>query len=464
MPPVLPKAYRFTDKYDNTTQVMYLQHSSSMRESADIVGLTIKYRPKNFSELIGQVQIKKVLESSIKNGRVPQQILFSGGSGLGKTTIARVYASMILCHTPIAERAEMAPCDKCVSCQEIFSITSSHPDLVEFDAASNGGKDEIREIAQRAILSPVIGSKKIYIIDEAHGLSNPGGQAFLKLLEEPPKHVIFMLCTTDPEKMLKTNRGRCIEFRLKNPTNQELLNNLRAIADGEKITLTDEVLKLVIEASDIDLGVRGTVATLGKIINSSLTDSTTKAEAEVILGLPPKEEVSKFMKQIKAREKASVYKQLELLVESYGVALVKKVLIDVIKEEIFREGIKENDYLLLWYKTLLESENTRLGLEYFATLCMIANNIKDFDSSKVTEGKASSSKVKDQSTPLERIKREITISPALVELLNKCEVDLAEGKLKVKAPLDIAPLIAKYYQELKDIAIKLGVEAEFLKG
>ena len=227
--------------------------------------LAVKYRPHKFSELSGQRHVIKILKSAIRDRKVPQQILFSGGSGIGKTTIARVLASSLLCTTAQDKREDFEPCGSCSSCILIADPRQLHPDLIEFDAASNGGKDEIRDIANKAQYSPVLSEIKVYIIDEAHGLSGPGGQAFLKLLEEPPAHVIFMLCTTDPEKMLKTNRGRCVEFQLFRPTTEESLTNLRRIVSAEGWVIGDYYLKEIVNASDPELGVRGQVTNLAKL-------------------------------------------------------------------------------------------------------------------------------------------------------------------------------------------------------
>ncbi len=247
--------------------------------------LATRHRPRNFSSVVGQTHVVEVLRRAVMADTVPQQILFSGGSGLGKTTIARIVAAAMLCEAPMADRQRGDSCGECASCQDV--ITSTHPDLIEFDAASHGGKDEIRDIAARCQVMPLRGNVKVYVIDEAHGLSNPGGQAFLKLLEEPPAHVRFMLCTTDPDRMLKTNRGRCVEFELLPPTRQEMLLNLQRICKTEKWSAPEPVLESVLDAADPDLGVRGTVTTLAKL-GTVLGDSAPVSPDMVasLLGTP----------------------------------------------------------------------------------------------------------------------------------------------------------------------------------
>jgi DNA polymerase-3 subunit gamma/tau len=247
--------------------------------------LASRYRPNGFSTLTGQRHVAAVLRRAIVDGTVPQQLLFSGGSGLGKTTVARIVAAAVLCHTEMTERDQGDPCGSCASCVAMRNDT--HPDYVEFDAASHGGKDEIREIAARAQTSPLLSHRRVYVIDEAHGLSAAGGQAFLKLLEEPPGHVLFMLCTTDPERMLRTNRGRCTELELRRPSRGELLANLRRVCSSEGWSVDDQVLETVVDNSDPELGVRGTVNTLQKISPLFSSGAVEPAQVATVLGLAP---------------------------------------------------------------------------------------------------------------------------------------------------------------------------------
>jgi DNA polymerase III subunit gamma/tau len=250
-----------------------------------VTNLAARYRPEGFSTLTGQRHVAAVLRPALVSGEVPQQLLFSGGSGLGKTTVARIVASAVLCHTSMALRDQGDPCGTCVSCEAMR--LDRHPDYVEFDAASHGGKEEVREIAARAQTSPLLSGHRVYVIDEAHGLSAAGGQAFLKLLEEPPEHVMFMLCTTDPERMLQTNRGRCTEFELRRPPRPELLANLRRVCTAEGWEVPDSVLETVLDCSDLDLGVRGTVNTLQKIAQLLSSGNTDLSDVIAVLGLAP---------------------------------------------------------------------------------------------------------------------------------------------------------------------------------
>lgn len=251
------------------------------------------FRPRRFSEVVGQRHVVAPLRRAVASNSLPHQLLFVGSSGLGKTTLARVTAAALLCDA----RVDDEPCGVCDSCLDLFTPGAQHPDVAEFDAASNGNKDDIREIAQRATLAPMRGAFRVMIIDEAHGLSASGGQAFLKLLEEPPPHVIFMLATTDPQKMLATNRSRCIEFELLAPTAADMAENLTRVARSADRDIAGDVALEVVDATDPALGVRGTVMLLEKLLVASEGD-VTLSEAAELLGRPPAQQVNELMEAL----------------------------------------------------------------------------------------------------------------------------------------------------------------------
>lgn len=264
--------------------------------------------------MTGQKHVSSVLRKAVETQQMPRQLLFSGSSGLGKTTVARIAAAAILCETPLNQRDRADACLQCSSCLDISDITRNHPDVIEFDAASNGGKDDVKDITARASLAPLRSKWKIYIIDEAHGLSGPGGQAFLKLLEEPPSHVIFMLATTDPQKMLKTNRSRCMEFELLRPSDPEILLNIKRVSDGEGWDLSDDAAKAILQATDPALGVRGTLMTLEKLSGmlsaGMLVDRAVLSE---VLGIPDSEKVQVLADAVLGRDASAAFKALAAL-------------------------------------------------------------------------------------------------------------------------------------------------------
>ena len=291
--------------------------------------LATRYRPKSFASLTGQQHVTKVLRRALLDRAVPQQILFSGGSGLGKTTLARILSAALLCTAAMGSRNDGDACGSCDSCLDVLSPGRHHPDVIEFDAASNGGKDEIREIAARAQLAPMRGPVKVYIIDEAHGLSGPGGQAFLKLLEEPPAHVVFMLCTTDPQKMLKTNRGRCVEFELLSPARAELVANLQRVCTSEGWSGNVVILERVVEATDSDLGVRGTLMTLAKLAGplANGTDLDDEALSDV-LGLAPRRMIANIFAAVDAADPLLVLDALTELRARASEATIRSAIIE----------------------------------------------------------------------------------------------------------------------------------------
>jgi len=222
----------------------------------------VAYRPRRFADVAGQAHIRAALTSSIRTGNIPHQLLLAGGSGLGKTTMARLFAAALFC----PQRTDDGDaCGSCESCLQVTGPGSTHPDVIELDAASYGGKDDIRDIAAKAALLPMRASHKLYIIDEAHGLSGPGAQAFLRLLEEPPAHVIFALATTDAHKLPSALRGRCLQLEVLPLTNADLLANLARVAAGRGWVLPASCAQACIDATDPALGVRGTVMSLEKI-------------------------------------------------------------------------------------------------------------------------------------------------------------------------------------------------------
>jgi DNA polymerase-3 subunit gamma/tau len=269
--------------------------------------LAQSHRPQALRDVVGQRHATAVLRRALQAGRLPQQLLFSGGSGLGKTTLARCVAAALLCENPQDGDA----CKVCESCLDISQPGRIHPDVVEFDAASNGQKEQIKELASRAQMTPQRGKYRVYIIDEAHGLSLGGGQAFLKLLEEPPSHVIFMLATTDPEKMLRTNRGRCVEFELARPTDEELTAHLEKVATSEGWELSRSSAEMVVQATDPALGLRGLLMTLEKLSDTLAWGSIMdESELATLLGLPPTAQVRTLMSCIEKRDRQGALQEV----------------------------------------------------------------------------------------------------------------------------------------------------------
>ncbi|HXZ31363.1 MAG TPA: DNA polymerase III subunit gamma/tau [Terriglobales bacterium] len=208
--------------------------------------LARKYRPQKFSEVIGQEHVTRTLKNAIEQGRTAHGYIFSGHRGIGKTTVARILAMALNCRS--SDQPVPEPCGVCDSCTEIRAGNSV--DVIEIDAATNRGIDEIRELREAARYRPARDRYKIYILDEAHQITDAAFNALLKTLEEPPGHVVFMLATTQPEDIPQTIRSRCQHFSFRAVKFEEIVGQLRDITVREKIEADDDALALLAEAGD----------------------------------------------------------------------------------------------------------------------------------------------------------------------------------------------------------------------
>jgi DNA polymerase-3 subunit gamma/tau len=208
-----------------------------------VAALYRKYRPQTFDEVVGQEAVVRTLKNAISSGQVRQAYLFAGPRGTGKTSMARILAKGLNC----AQGPTPEPDGTCNSCRTIAAGTSL--DVIEMDAASQRGIDDIREIRDRVVLQPVEGRYKVYILDEAHQLTDAAWNALLKLIEEPPPHLVFVFCTTDLSKVLPTVRSRCQTFVFQRPRLQDLVTVLTRVAEGEGIDAPPQALSLVARAA-----------------------------------------------------------------------------------------------------------------------------------------------------------------------------------------------------------------------
>ena len=234
--------------------------------------LARKYRPQKFSEVIGQDHVTRTLKNAIEQGRTAHGYIFSGHRGIGKTTIARILAMALNCRA--SDKPALEPCGVCDSCTEIRAGNSV--DVIEIDAATNRGIDEIRELREGARYRPARDRFKIYILDEAHQITDAAFNALLKTLEEPPSHVVFMLATTQPEDIPQTIRSRCQHFSFRAVRFRGNSQPLKDLSGREKIEADEDALALLAEAGD------GSMRDALSILDQAIASSTGRLTADQV--------------------------------------------------------------------------------------------------------------------------------------------------------------------------------------
>lgn len=231
-----------------------------------------KYRPQNFSEIIGQEHVVQTLTNAISGEMISHAYLFAGPRGSGKTTIARIFAKAVNCQN--RKKEEFEPCNKCVSCLEI--IQGKSLDLIEIDAASHRGIDEIRELRDGIKFVPSKSKYKVFIIDESHQLTKEAANALLKTLEEPPSHAIFILATTEIHKMIPTIISRCQRFDFRKLTVPEIIKRLNFILEKEKAKIEKDALELI--AQNSGGSIRDAESLLDQVLSFAVDKKEIKAQ------------------------------------------------------------------------------------------------------------------------------------------------------------------------------------------
>lgn len=250
-----------------------------------------KYRPSTFDEVAGETDIIKTIKNSLKENKMAHAYLFTGPRGVGKTTTARLIAKGLNC---MENGVTDTPCNKCENCIDISK--NKFIDLIEIDAASNRGIDEIRSLKDKINYQPAKGRKKVYIIDEVHMLTKEAFNALLKTLEEPPAHVIFILATTEPDKILETIISRCQRYDFKPVNQKESIDHLLMIAESEGVKIDDSSLKLIYEKSGGSM--RDAISIFEKLISSCYGEEITLEKTEKILGVIPEKKLAEFLEII----------------------------------------------------------------------------------------------------------------------------------------------------------------------
>src|SRR5882757_10057252 len=273
--------------------------------------LARKYRPQKFSDVIGQEHVTRTLQNAIEQQRIAHGYIFSGHRGIGKTTIARILAMALNCRgaNGKADKPQPEPCGVCDSCTEIRA--GNAVDVIEIDAATNRGIDEIRELREAARYRPARDRFKIYILDEAHQITDAAFNALLKTLEEPPDHIVFMLATTQPEDIPQTIRSRCQHFSFRAVKFDAIVGQLRDLVGREKIEADDDALALLAEAGD------GSMRDALSILDQAIASSAGKVTADSVrnlVGAAPAHILEEVMQAVARGTSDEVLRQVDHLI------------------------------------------------------------------------------------------------------------------------------------------------------
>lgn len=302
-----------------------------------------KYRPVDFDDVYGQEEVVTVIKNAIANGKVSHAYLFSGPRGTGKTTVAKIIARLVNCEHLVDSK----PCGKCYNC---LNFNNSN-DIVEIDAASNNGVDEIRELRDKINLVPSNAKYKVYIIDEVHMLTNQAFNALLKTLEEPPSHVIFILATTEPSKIPLTISSRCQKFRFSKISDNKIVDRLKDIVKLENINIDNDALFEIARVSDG--GMRDSINMLDQLISYS-NSKITLSDVYAVNGSVSYDELFTLINDIYNNDKVDIINFVDKL-DNEGKEIIKflQELLIFLKDVILYKNAKilsnieiKNDYII----------------------------------------------------------------------------------------------------------------------
>ncbi|MBM6879268.1 DNA polymerase III subunit gamma/tau [[Clostridium] spiroforme] len=294
------------------------------------------YRPQTFEDVAGQEHVTKTLQNAIKENRIAHAYLFAGPRGTGKTTIAKLLAKAINC------TGDHVPCNQCENCQAINA--GSHPDVIEIDAASNNGVDEVRDLIDKVKYAPIKAQYKVYIIDEVHMMSSGAFNALLKTLEEPPAHVVFILATTEPHKILPTIISRCQRFDFKRVDHHDIISRLKYVLDSENKEYDEVALDKIAKLADG--GMRDALSILEQCL--AFDSHLTVEHINQVYGLLSNESKIRLIRLLLSKDMKKVLLTLkELLDNSIDIKRLTQDLIDVLKDVIIYKNTEDLDILFV---------------------------------------------------------------------------------------------------------------------
>ena len=297
-----------------------------------------KYRPRFFREVVGQEVPVRILRNAIRENRVAHAYLFAGPRGVGKTTVARIVAKALNCLRP----EEGEPCGECENCKEIDR--GSFPDLIEMDAASNRGIDDIRALREAVSYTPIKGSYKVYIIDEAHMLTKEAFNALLKTLEEPPPRTVFILCTTEYEKIIPTILSRCQRIMFSRVQESKVVDYLKVICEKENIEFEEEALRVIASVSEGCL--RDAASLLDQAVLSG-GDRITVEVVEEFLGIINRAKIREFLKMLlDSRVDEAVDLLRDLYEKGYNLTKFWENLEEEVRNAILFKSLKSPERVL----------------------------------------------------------------------------------------------------------------------